>query len=63
MEQTNQPPRARQQKGIGSGGRIAMYLSDAERRHLIQLAEQECRSAASMARVIYLRGLQAVTES
>ncbi|AIJ10578.1 hypothetical protein O0544_17305 [Edwardsiella anguillarum] len=40
-----------------------MYLSDAERRHLNQLAEQECRSAASMARLIYLRGLQAVTES
>ncbi|MFQ6288016.1 hypothetical protein ACLMPM_21890 [Yersinia enterocolitica] len=59
MKQVKHDRRSRLPKGIASKNPIPMRLSDDERSTLEALAEKDCRSISSMARLFCLRGMAA----
>ncbi|WP_411753634.1 hypothetical protein [Serratia sp. (in: enterobacteria)] len=61
MKQVNHDQRSRLPKGITSKNPIPMRLSDEEHMELEALAEKECRSISSMARLVHLRGMAAIS--
>ncbi|KHT34432.1 hypothetical protein RD01_05965 [Pectobacterium carotovorum subsp. carotovorum] len=58
MTQENHDQRSRLPRGIASKNPTPMRLSDDERDKLAALAAQESRSLSSMARLVFLRGLE-----
>nr|WP_308530354.1 hypothetical protein [uncultured Serratia sp.] len=62
MKQANHAPRSRLPGGIAAKNPIPMRLSDDERAELEAIAAEESRSVSSMARLIYLRGLESLPE-
>ena len=60
MAQQENIQRSRTPKGIVSKNPVPMRLTPGEREVLEDLAEKECRSTSSMARLIYLRGIEAI---
>ncbi|MFS7188095.1 hypothetical protein AB6848_21770 [Serratia proteamaculans] len=62
MKQANHAPRSRLPGGIAAKNPIPMRLSDTERAELEAIAAEESRSVSSMARLIYLRGLESLPE-
>ncbi|NKI75780.1 hypothetical protein Dpoa2040_003096 [Dickeya sp. CFBP 2040] len=58
MTQENHDQRSRLPRGIASRSPTPMRLSDDERARLAALAEKESRSLSSMARLVFLRGLE-----
>ncbi|MBN1085320.1 hypothetical protein JNO12_10775 [Erwinia aphidicola] len=61
MKQDDPIQRSRLPKGLASGGPVPMRLTTAERALLEELAAKECRSISSMARMIFLRGIEVAT--
>lgn len=61
MKQDEQIQRSRLPKGLSSGNPIPMRLTTSERELLEELAAKECRSISSMARMIFLRGMEMAT--
>lgn len=59
MKQADHTQRSRLPKGLATGGPIPMRLTIAERTSLEELAAKECRSISSMARMVFLRGMEA----
>lgn len=55
----SQPPRKRAPNGVLSRTPVALRLLKAEKAELEALAEREARSTAALARLLFLRGLQA----
>ncbi|WP_261168754.1 hypothetical protein [Serratia ficaria] len=62
MKQELHEPRSRLPRGIASKNPIHMRLSDSERAELEAIAAEESRSVSSMARLIYLRGIETLQE-
>lgn len=60
MKQANHAPRSRLPGGIAAKNPIPMRLSDAERAELEAIAAKESRSISSMARLVYLRGIESI---
>lgn len=58
MTQDENIQRSRLPKGLSSGNPIPMRLTTEERALLEALAAKECRSISSMARMIFLRGME-----
>lgn len=58
MTQENHAQKSRLPRGIASNKATRMSLSDDERDKLAALAAQESRSLSSMARLVFLRGLE-----
>ncbi|MBE5250706.1 hypothetical protein H2P46_00360 [Mixta sp. Marseille-Q2057] len=58
MTQDENIQRSRLPKGLFSGNPIPMRLTTEERALLEALATKECRSISSMARMIFLRGME-----
>ncbi|HED1599551.1 hypothetical protein HV274_14540 [Enterobacter hormaechei] len=59
MAQDENIQRSRLPKGLPSGNPVPMRLTTEERALLEELAAKECRSISSMARMIFLRGMEA----
>lgn len=55
----SQPPRKRAPNGVLSRTPVALRLLEEEKSELEALAAKESRSTAALARLLYLRGLQA----
>lgn len=53
-------PRSRAPNGVMSDKPVAMRLKATEKADLVTMAEQQNRSESSLARLIYLRGLEAM---
>ncbi|MET5232295.1 hypothetical protein WHX03_17085 [Serratia marcescens] len=60
MKQELHEPRSRLPRGIAAKNPIPMRLSDAERAELEVIAAKESRSISSMARLVYLRGIESI---
>lgn len=60
MKHVKHDQRSRLPKGIVSKNPITMRLSDDERSTLEKLAAKESRSASSMARLVFLRDIEAI---
>ncbi|ELQ6278723.1 hypothetical protein ACWO4C_001219 [Serratia marcescens] len=60
MKQANHAPRSRLPGGIAAKKPIHMRLSDTERTELEAIAAKESRSISSMARLVYLRGIESI---
>ncbi|HGM5349234.1 hypothetical protein FOT61_06260 [Serratia marcescens] len=61
MKQELHEPRSRLPRGIAAKNPIPMRLSEDERAELEAIATRESRSSSSMARLIFLRGLESFT--
>ncbi|HBS5821135.1 hypothetical protein [Klebsiella variicola] len=59
MTQEKNPPRARLRRGCTGSARVAVPLTEQERADLEEISIKESRTASNMARLIYLRGLEA----
>ena len=60
MTQEKNLPRARLPRGSKGNARIAVPLTEGERADLEKISIKESRTAANMARLIYLRGLEVI---
>ena len=60
MKHVKHDQRSRLPKGIVSKNPITMRLSDDERSTLEKLAAKKSRLASSMARLVFLRGIEAI---
>lgn len=60
MKQENHEARSRLPRGIAEKKTVPMRLSSEERERLEALAAKECRSVSSMARLVHLRGMEAI---
>lgn len=60
MTQAQHIQRSRTPKNTALGGTLPLRLSIAERSTIEAMAEAECRSASNMARIVFLRGLNAM---
>ena len=60
MKHVKHDQRSRLPKGIVSKNPITMRLSNDEHSTLEELAAKESRSASSMARLVFLRGIEAI---
>lgn len=58
MKQELHEARSRLPRGIAAKNPVPMRLSEDERAELEAIANRESRSSSSMARLIYLRGLE-----
>ncbi|UJD79846.1 hypothetical protein FS595_09095 [Serratia rubidaea] len=61
MKQELHERRSRLPRGIAAKNPVPMRLSEVERAELDAIATRESRSSSSMARLIYLRGLEHFT--
>ncbi|MEG0622047.1 MAG: hypothetical protein RR498_03945 [Hafnia sp.] len=60
MTQVQHVQRSRTPKNTVTGGVLPLRLSPEERSTIEAMAEAEYRSASNMARIVFLRGLQAM---
>ncbi|EQA9810908.1 hypothetical protein ACX94P_001295 [Klebsiella oxytoca] len=60
MTQEKNLPRARLPRGSKGNARVAVPLTEEERADLEKISIKESRTAANMARLIYLRGLEVI---
>lgn len=62
MKQADYTKKSRTPKGIVSKNPVPMRLSPEEKAELEILATKECRTISSMARLVYLRGIETIEE-
>jgi len=60
MKQEQHEPRSRLPRGIAAKNPVPMRLSDDECAELKEMASADSRSISSMARLVYLRGVEAI---
>ncbi|HFK4758581.1 TPA: hypothetical protein ACG0MZ_000057 [Citrobacter farmeri] len=60
MTQEKNLPRARLPRGSKGSARVSVPLTEEERADLEMISIKESRTAANMARLIYLRGLEVI---
>ncbi|KOQ95157.1 hypothetical protein [Pluralibacter gergoviae] len=60
MTQVQHEQRSRTPKNSVAGKPLPLRLSPEERTTIETMAKEECRSASNMARIVFLRGLEAM---